>query len=561
MGSSKPPIFSVLVPVYHPDPVHLREAISSVWAQTTSEWELILVCDGPQPDEVMAEMVTDDPRIRVIERPEQGGITAASAAALAAASGEFIALLDNDDALTPEALGACAWEIDRWDDVDVLYTDEDKLDPDGRRRRPFFKPGWSPERLRSQMYVSHLGVYRRTLVEEVGGFRPGYDGSQDHDLALRVTEKARRIVHVPRIFYHWREAETSTAFDPSTKDWAFEAGVRAVQSHLERTEIPATAVRHPRYNGVIRIQPHQDFDFGKVSIIIPTSGSSKLVDGREIDLVDNAIRSIVRRSSYANYEIVVVLDRHGSAETADRILSVAPGSVRLVQDWRDFNFSSACNLGAGRADGDILLFLNDDTEVITTDWLERLAMHATLPGAGAVGARLNYPDGRIQHGGVQMRYGGAGHSYRGVDGDHPGYYAELAIVRNTSAVTGACLALTTAHFEEVGGFCNEFPLSYNDVDLCLKLLAKGYRNIMDSDTQLIHYESASRDPVVMPWEAELVKERWWSFLHHDPYVSSSVSSNPHTYPNPPDALVKLRELEGPAPMGRSWPLEEPTLFT
>lgn len=552
------PIFSILMPVWHPDPGHLSEAVESVINQTTSEWELIAVCDGPQPDEVMAVLRGSHPQIVIVERPEQGGIIAASADGLAAATGEFIALLDNDDVLPENALGSIAWELSRWPDVDFLYTDEDKLDTQGRRRRAYLKPAWSPERLRSNMYVGHLGVYRRELVNAVGGFRPGFDGSQDHDLALRVTEKARRIVHVPRICYHWRESETSTALDPGAKDWAFDAGVRAVASHMERTGVPATAERRPLYPGFIKLVPNEDHDFGLISIIIPTSGGSKLVEGTDIGLIDNAITSIVTKSTYKNIEIVVVLDANGSDATSKRIKSLAPELVRVVRDQKPFSFSGACNLGARRATGPTLLFLNDDTEVITPEWLERLALHAQLPGVGAVGARLEYPDGRIQHGGVVSRGGGAAHLYAGSHGDNPGYYGELITVTNTIAVTGACLAVTRSNFESVGGFSRELPLNFNDIDLCLKLLRRGLRNVFDSDTKLVHYESVSREPVVHGWEHAFVLDRWWNALNHDPYDNPNRAKTSSASYAPPEALLKLRELQGDVHHGRSWPLEAPT---
>lgn len=554
------PIFSIIMPVWHPKPPDLAAAVASVVEQTTSAWELIAVCDGPQPVEVMAELASDDPRIVVIERPEQGGIIAASADALAMATGEFIALLDNDDELAPFALGACAWELTRWPDVDVLYTDEDKLDPQGRRRRAYLKPGWSPERLRSNMYVGHLGIYRRELVERVGGFREGFDGSQDHDLALRVTEQARRIVHVPRICYHWRESDTSTALNPGSKDWAYDAGVRAVESHLERCGIPATARRHDLIPGVISLDPDPAHDFGLVSIVIPTSGGSKLIDGRTINLIDNVVRSIVERSTYRKFEIVAVLDAQGTDAAAARIQALAPDFVRVVRDTRPFSFSGACNLGAMRAAGDTLLFLNDDTEVITPNWLERLAMHTQLSGVGAVGARLEYADGRIQHGGVVLRSGGCAHLYAGSANDDTGYYNELVMVSNTAAVTGACLCVAREDFEAVGGFTLDLPLSFNDIDLCLKLLRRGFRNVFDAETRLVHYESVSREPAVRAWEHHYITSRWWSILNHDPYDNPNRAKTAHVSYNPPDALLELRELREEIFHGRSWPLDRPAFY-
>ncbi len=555
--SGPPPIFSVIMPVWHPDPGHLQEAIDSVFNQTTGDWELIAVCDGPQPREVMEVLASEDPRIITVQREEQGGIVAASSGGLAAATGDFIALLDNDDVLALDVLGACAWELTRWDDVDVMYTDEDKLDAEGNRRRSYLKPAWSPERLRSNMYIGHLGMYRRSLVEEVGGFRQGYDGSQDHDLAFRVTERARRIVHIPRVGYHWRESATSTALDPASKDWAYDAGVRAVQSHLDRCDIPATAARREGMPGTITIDPRVDHDFGLISIVIPTSGAAKFIDGRHVPLIENALTSIRDRSTYQNYEVVVVLDQRGTEEIAARIESIDPTRVRVVQDTRPFSFSAACNLGAMRSTGSTLLFVNDDTEVITPNWLERLAMHAQLPGVGAVGARLEYPDGRIQHGGVVLRDGGAAHRYMGVAGEEPGYYGELRMVHNTAAVTGACLAVQRGHFAAVGGFTLDLPLSFNDIDLCLKLLRRGLRTVFDAETRLIHYESVSRNPEVLYWEAGIIRTRWWSILNHDPYDNPLRAKTAASSYTPPDAALQIRELRGESFHGRSWPLDRP----
>ncbi len=551
------PIFSVIMPVWHPDPTHLSAAIDSVVNQTTSEWELIAVCDGPQPPEVMDVLASDDPRIIVVERPEQGGIIAASAAALEVATGEFIALLDNDDLLSLDALGSCAWELTRWPDVDVMYTDEDKLDLEGNRRRAFFKPGWSPEQLRSTMYIGHLGMYRRELVLAVGGFRKGYDGSQDHDLALRVTEKARRIVHVPRICYHWRESEGSTALNPESKDWAYEAGVRAVQSHYDRCSIPAVARRHDLIPGLITLDPNPDHDFGLVSIIMPTSGGAKLINGQTLTLIDNAIQSVLDRSSYRNFEIITVLDAQGTDDVAARITAIDPDKVKVLRDSRPFNFSAACNLGAINAKGETLLFLNDDTQVITENWLERLLLHAQLPGVGAVGACLEFPDGRIQHGGVVLRNGGCAHLYAGSFGENPGYFAELVMPVNTSAITGACLAVTKENFESVGGFTLELPLNFNDIDLCLKLLRNGLRTVFDGETRLVHYESTTRDPIVHGWEYDIFADRWWNILSHDPYDNPNRAKTPDASVNPPDTLVKLRELRHQVYHGRPWPLGPP----
>jgi GT2 family glycosyltransferase len=535
-------MFSVLVPVYKPEPEHLIECIQSVIDQTTSDWELCLVADGPQPADVDAILNWDDKRITVHRREENGGIIAASRDALAMATGEFIALLDNDDTLAPNALGSMAWFMTEYPNADVIYSDEDKLDSDGNRVDPFHKPAWSPERLRTQMYLGHLGVYRRSLVNEVGGFRDGFDGSQDHDLALRVTEVARSILHVPQVLYHWRAVETSTASSAGAKDWAFDAGVRAVQSHLERSGFPAVAKRSSTHPGVIDLEPALA-EHPLVSIVMPTGGGERIVRGESVVLAEHAIKSVVARSTYPNYEVVVVLDRHSTTELEHRLLAVGQGRVKIVRDEKEFSFAGASNLGAIAGAGDILLFLNDDTEVHLDNWIERLVMYATRSGIGAVGAKLLYADGRIQHAGVWARDGGPGHRYPGYRGSHPGYMSALWLAQNCIAVTGACLAVERHKFESVGGFCTQFPLNFNDVDLCLKMSSAGHRTVVDCATTHTHLESSTRDPEVKDWEYYQLRDRWERFLQGDPWDNPHhIAHGVEEFPPPRVASTVLKEV-------------------
>jgi GT2 family glycosyltransferase len=570
MGSSlwrsDRPIFSVLVPIWHPEPDHLRACIASVLAQTTDDWELCLVLDGPQPpdaEEALTLAVASDPaagrgpddRIRIHRREANGGIAAATDDALTMARGEFIALLDNDDTLAPEALGTVAWEIDRHPDVDLVFSDEDHLDATtGERINPFFKPGFSVERLRQQMYLGHLLVVRRSLAVEVGGFRPGYDGSQDHDLALRVAERSRRVLHVPKLLYHWRESPTSTALDASAKDWAYEAGVRAVASHLERTGFPATASRNPDWPGIIDLTPAL-VDHPAVSVVIPTGGTRRRVAGIDTLLVEQAVATLAERTDYPGFEIVVVIDQHAEPELAAVLERVAgPRPFRAVQDDRPFHFSQACNLGAGRSGGELLVFLNDDTEIIQPDWLQRMVMYATRPDVGAVGAKLLYADRTIQHAGTWSRNGNPYHRYVGYGADHPGYLASLTAAQNCLSVTAACLAVERAKFEEVGGFTPVFPLAYNDVDLCLKLSRHGHRTVVDCATRLIHHESSSRDPAVTTSEFEQLHRRWGPVLHNDPYDNpNNTSPGVEEYPPTSVDLVDLRQARGADHPARAWP--------
>ncbi len=554
------PIFSILVPVWHPDPAHLDACITSVVAQTTGEWELCLSLDGPQPAETEQALVSaidpTDERIRIHRRPENGGIGAATDDALAMATGRYIVLLDNDDTLAPEALGTMAWELGQYDDVDLAFSDEDHLDATTEARiNPFFKPGFSVERLRQQMYLGHLLVMRRTVAIEVGGFRPGYDGSQDHDLALRVAERARRVLHVPKLLYHWRESPTSTALDASAKDWAYEAGVRAVASHLERTGFPATASRNPDWPGIIDLTPDLQHR-PPVSVIIPTGGTSRAIGGVDTVLVEQAVRTLAERTSYPDVEIVVVLDAGSRADLGPSLVTAAgTTAIQLVADDRPFNFAKACNLGAVRARGEILLFLNDDTEIIDPDWVERLVMYATRPDIGAVGAKLLYGDGRIQHAGTWSRHGNPHHRYVGYRSDHPGYLAALATAQNCLAVTAACLAVERSKFEEVGGFATAFPLAYNDVDLCLKLSRSGYRTVVDCATEVVHHESSSRDPSVADWEFDQLRRRWATVLDNDPYDNPNHTAHGvDEYPPTSVELVELRlASDGADYRARTWP--------
>ncbi len=535
-------MFSVLVPVYKPEPAHLIECIQSVIDQTTADWELCLVADGPQPAEIDEILNWDDGRIKVHRRPTNGGIIAASQDALNMATGEFVALLDNDDTLALNALGSLAWYMADYPEADVVYSDEDKLDTDGNRVDPFHKPAWSPERLRTQMYLGHLGVYRRSLVNEVGGFRDGFDGSQDHDLALRVTEQARSVLHVPLVLYHWRAVETSTASSAGAKDWAFDAGVKAVESHLQRIGFPATARRNPEYPGVIDLEPNLA-EQPLVSIVLPTGGGKRVVRGQSVVLAEHALKSVIAETAYPNYEIVIVLDRHSTVDLEHRLLELGQGRVKIVRDNNEFSFAGASNLGAICSSGDVLLFLNDDTEVDMASWLDRLVMYATREDIGAVGAKLLYGDGRIQHAGVWSRDGGPGHRYPGYRRSHPGYMSSLQLAQNCIAVTGACLAVERHKFEQVGGFCTQFPLNFNDVDLCLKLSSAGYRTVVDCATTHTHLESSTRNPAVKDWEYYQLQARWERFLDSDPWDNPHhVGHGVEEFPPPRPATTMLREV-------------------
>ncbi len=539
------PRFSIITPVYEPPADVLRKMLLSVLGQSQGDWELCLVNDAsrePHVREVLDRAAARDPRVRVEHSERNEGIVGASNRALAMAQGEFVALLDHDDALHPDALAHVAAALDAAPEADYLYTDEDKVDRRGLHSGFFFKPDWSPERMRTQMYTCHFSVLRRALVEEVGGFDPDFEGSQDWDLVLRVTERARRVVHVPRILYHWRTLETSAAGGgEEAKPYAFEAGRRAVQAHCDRIGLPAVVERDPDDPGVLHLQPRLREE-PLVSIVIPTAGGSREVRFEQVVLVENCVRSIVERSTYENYEIVVV---HGEATppaVLERLREIAGERLRLVPYEGAFNFSKKINLGAAHARGEQLLLLNDDIEVRTDEWIERMAMYAGLDGVGVVGGRLLWGDGRLQHVGIGFDGGLPGHQYRGFHGTYRGYANAVVIARNCLGVTAACLMTPKELFDAIGGMTMELPVNFNDVDYCLKAHVHGRRIVYDPDLVMEHFESSSRDPEVEEWEVRRLEERWSGVAAVDPYGNPNLA---YGLPRIPSYVSWARRHPGP----------------
>jgi O-antigen biosynthesis protein len=522
------PRFSVVTPVHDPPVDVLRAMLRSVTRQSFDNWELCLVDDGSRSHEVVAALdkaAAPDRRIRLTRRPKSGGIVAASNDALAMASGEFIVLLDHDDELRRDALARLDEAIARQPDADYLYSDEDKIDVAGRRSAPFLKPDWSPERFRTQMYTCHVSVLRRSLVDEVGGFRAEYEGSQDWDLALRVSERARAVVHLPEVLYHWRLLESSTAaVGEAAKPYAYEAGARALQAHCQRTGFPATVERDLEHSGVYHLRP-QLTEHPLVSIVIPTGGGRRDVRGRIVTLIEQCVRSIVTSSTYPHFEIVLVADTSTPAQVLADVEEIAGARLLTIPYEPPFNFADKINEGALASRGEYLLLLNDDIEVVTPEWIERLVMYSATPGVGAVGAKLLYEDRRIQHAGVMLRNARPGHLFRGFAADDGGYADVLRVADNYSAVTGACMMTKRDLFMEVGGLSTIFPVNFNDVDYCLKLRSSGQRIVFDPDTVLYHFESSSRSTDVSDDELDLFKKRWWSASRQDPY------DNPNFHPD------------------------------
>ena len=537
------PKFSVLTPVHDPPEAVLAAMLASVAQQTCGDWEHCLVDDGSSRPYVRAQLeaaAAADPRVKVAFRAESGGIVAATNDAFALGTGEFVALLDHDDELHPDALAHVGRAIDAHPDVDHLYTDEDKIDEGGRHYGLFLKPDWSPERLRSQMYTCHLAVSRRSLVAEVGGWRAGFDGSQDWDLALRVTERARRVVHVRENCYHWRAIEGSAAASSDAKPYAAIAAQRAITEHIDRIGLEAVA-EGPTSIGAFRIRP-QLRSQPPVSIVVPTGGQVRPIDGRPTRLVTHAVRSIVERTTYPNYEIIVVVDGSVGPDVRREIRDAGDGAVRIIECDRPFNFSERINYGTVHSDGEFVLLLNDDVEVLpegwraawpvrsgASTWLESLVMYARLDAIGAVGARLYTGDLRLQHVGVVVQHAMPAHSYRGFPSEHIGYGANIVVPGNYSAVTAACLMSRRSVFDEVGGLSLGLPLNYNDVDYCMKVRNQGYRIVYDPEVELLHFESSSRAPGYAPHELAILHDRWKPHMIDDPFFHPKFFQGDHDF--------------------------------
>lgn len=529
------PRISVITPVYNTDPRWLRACIESVRRQAYPDWELCLANDGSTSKDTLRVLqeyaAVGDPRIRVVQCASNGGISAASNAALAIASGEFFALLDHDDELAPEALYAVVRFLNEVPDADWIYSDEDKLDAAGDRCDPYFKPDWSPEQFRSTMYTCHLMVLRASIVREVGGFRSEYDGAQDYDLGLRISERTQRIHHIPEMLYRWRKLAESTASSHAAKTGASDAGERAVQDHVNRCGLDATVVPGPA-SGLYRVR-HRIAGKPLVSIIIPTTGRTRDVDGPQISVVE-CVQAIVEKSSYDHYELVIADDGYLPQATEAFLRSVP--HVRLHHQIEGtFSYPRKLNFAVRHSRGSHLILFNDDIEVITPEWIEAMLEFSQQDAIGAVGPKLLYPDGRLQHIGVVMGVcGAAAHAFHGHAGSSTGYGSSALIIRNYSAVTAACMMTRRELYERMDGFDGRFALDFNDVDYCLRLRRAGYRIVFTPHAELYHVESATAS--ARTWQSsdvELMRSTWADVCERDPYY------NPHLTRDFPDYRVQV----------------------
>ncbi|NKZ28111.1 glycosyltransferase family 2 protein [Vagococcus lutrae] len=523
------PTISVLVPVYNVEEKWLRKCVDSVINQVYPNWELCLSDDAstmPHVKEVLSQYEALDNRIKVAYREENGHICHATNTALELATGEFISLLDNDDELAIHALFEVVKTLNQNPELDMIYSDENKIDVQGNRLEPTFKPDWSPDMLLGTNYINHLGTYRRSIMNDIKGFRPGYEGAQDYDMVLRFTEKTtgERIAHIPKILYHWRMVPTSTAVNQGAKNYAFEAGRLALEDAMKRRGIDAN-VTHGSGNGLYDVHytiKQEEF----VSIIIPTKNG--------YEDTKRCLQSIIDKTTYHSYEIL--LADNGSTD---------PKMFELYADMKEklgnrfnqlsidipFNYSRINNIAAKEAKGKYLLFLNNDTEVISPDWIETMVSFAQFEENGAIGAKLYYPNQTIQHAGVILGLGGAaGHGHHTFPRGDFGYFGRLEVNNNYLAVTAACVMIKATDFWEVDGFDETLTVAFNDVDLCLKLVDIGKKNIWAHRVELLHYESQTRGHEDTPEklarfkkETEMMEARWSHYIENDPYYNPNLT--------------------------------------
>lgn len=521
------PLISVIMPVCDPRPEWLSAAVESVRRQLYTNWELCIADDAslsPEIHRLLREFSSADPRIKVHFRKERGHIAACSNTAIKSAVGEWVALLDHDDLLSEDALFCVALAINGNPTLKLIYSDEDKIDETGKiRSDPYFKPDWDYDLFCHQNLISHLGVYRRDILVEIGGFRSGFDGSQDYDMACRFIERIteKEIHHIPKVLYHWRMHPESTSLNMGSKSYAVPAAHRAVNEHFQRMNIPAFLEAG---DGSVRVRHRLPDSQPLVSIIIPTKNAQKLLE--------RCIDSILGKTDYSNYEILVV--DNGSDEEASlvylRELS-ATNLAKVIRDEGPFNYSALNNRAVQEAKGELLCLLNNDIEVISPGWLYDLAAHAVRETTGAAGALLYYPDDTVQHAGVVLGEGRTVNIFRHVNRAGKSGVAWLLSVKKYLVVTAACLVVRKSLYLEMGGLDERhLHVEFNDVDFCLKLHEAGYRNLFVPYAELYHHECATRgvDDTSLKLkrhhaELDYLRRRWGHLMVSDPCFNPNLS--------------------------------------
>ncbi len=545
------PVISLLMPVYDVAPIWLEAAVNSVLDQSYPRWQLCVADDcssNPAIRPILEQFAQQDERISLVFLDKNQGIAGASNAALALAVGAFVGLLDHDDTLAPHALQLVVEQIRRHPEAECLYSDEDKISEKGRRYEPFFKPSWSPDTLRSYNYLCHFTVLKKELLDRIGGFREGYEGSQDYDLFLRAVEQTGHIVHIPHILYHWRAIEGSAGKQVEAKMYAYASAKKALADHLRRMHLQAE-VEDGFFLGSYRVRYRLDVQ-PQVAIIIPTKD--------KVSVLSRCVDSILSRSTFDRYHIYIV--DNGSIEPATRAYYTSldeQKQVTILHYDAPFNFSRINNFAVRGTTEEVLLFLNNDTEVISCDWLEEMLGYAMRADVGAVGALLYYPNDTVQHGGMIMGIGGvAGHSHKYFQRREYGYFGRLKVVQNLSGVTAACLMTRRSVFEQVGGFEEKLSHAFNDVDLCLKMREQGYLVVYTPFAELYHHESVSRGYETTPEKKERFHQEWafcddrWGELLRagDPYYSPHLTLVREDFSISCNAIA--RDNEGPTAGGK-----------
>lgn len=523
--------FSIILPTYNTDPIYLKECIDSVLQQTHKNWELCIADDASTNVDTISTLESyaqKHANIKLNLLSENGHISKASNTALSMVTSDYVLLLDHDDTLPAHTLSFFAKAITDNTKAKMLYGDEDKIDEQGNRHQPHFKPGWNPDLLLSQNYICHPVVYKTSVLKKIGGFRVGVEGSQDHDLLLRATAGLNHdeVVHLPFILYHWRVIENSTASNASAKSYTTDAGIEAIKYFLDQSGQNAS-VEKGKYPNTYKVNWALPDEQPLVSLVIPTR------DG--YDILKQCLESIYDKTSYKNFEIIVV----DNQTTCDKTLGLfseytsTKANFRVLKWDKPFNYSAINNFAVSQAQGEVVGLINNDIEVINEEWLSEMMSHALRPEIGCVGAKLYYPNDTIQHAGVILGIGGvAGHSHKYFHKSEPGYFTRLHLVQNMSAVTAACLLVRKSVFEEVGGLNEQdLTVAFNDVDFCLKVHTAGYRNLFTPWAELYHHESISRGEEDTPEkvarfnkESEYMKDKWNKLLCNDTAYNPNLSN-------------------------------------
>ncbi len=522
------PLFSVILATYNSDINHLKACIESIQKQSYKHWQLCIADDASINNDIhhlLEQYIALDPRIIVTKRSQNGHISQASNSALSLAIGDYVALIDHDDLLSPFALQIMAHEIIRNPSAQFFYSDEDKIDEHNQRFSPHFKPDWNRDLFYSHNYITHFSIIKKSLVDKIGGFRTGVEGSQDYDLFLRaiVHLEDHQIIHVPHILYHWRAILGSTALSSTEKDYTSGAGLKALSDFFRNTHPDVSVTQHD-LNNCYRVEWPLPKTLPLVSLFIPTRD--------RVDLLKRCVDTILQKTTYSLFEIIIVNNQSTCPKTLDYLRKVSDNEkVRVINYEQPFNFSAINNFAATHAKGSIFGLINNDIEVLSPGWLDEMVRQVSRPDIGCVGAKLFYPDMRIQHAGVVLGIGGiAGHSHKYFRQHHHGYHSRLSLVQNYSAVTAAALLVRKSVFDEVGGMETELSVAFNDVDFCLKVREAGYRNLWTPFAELIHHESVSRGYEDNPekqarfkQEVDYMVNKWGSILKSDPCYNPNLS--------------------------------------